>query len=328
MLTVFAAIIVILTVSGWACYRSVQAEAHVRYVGIMKVTSEKIGKTIRGMEMNAENVFDEVSKHLDSPETVVEALGSKIHLNPDVGGYFAAFDPCYFTKEKKWFEPYVHHHNGGEFELSQVGSDQHDYTQSGWYVRALETKESFWSDPYIYDDGTEMTGHYFTYVKPVYDKTGRLACVCGADMTFEWLLKEMKQIDDDHKQNSLLNRYRMDGDFDFYSVIIDSDGYCIAHPEDKTATIQIKDAEVLRNLEQKKSGVFSMELKGEPCSLYYGAIDYINWTVAIVVPESELMRPLWWLGGIFLLITLLCLLLIWTVCRRLSFEVQSQCPDY
>ena len=35
-----------------------------------------------------------------------------------------------------------------------------------------------------------MSGHYATYFKPVFDTKGRLACVCGADITFEWLTKE------------------------------------------------------------------------------------------------------------------------------------------
>ena len=38
-------------------------------------------------------------KHLDSPESVVETLKSKMSLLPEVKGYFAAFEPDYF-KEK------------------------------------------------------------------------------------------------------------------------------------------------------------------------------------------------------------------------------------
>ena len=84
--------IVVLALSFRICYHAVRAESHVRYVGMMNVASEKIAKTIRGMEMNAKNVFDEVEKHMSSPETVVAALESKTSLNPDVRGYFAAFE--------------------------------------------------------------------------------------------------------------------------------------------------------------------------------------------------------------------------------------------
>jgi hypothetical protein len=72
-------------------------------VGILNLASEKISKTIRGMEMNAMNEFDEVEKHLDTPESVIAALESKTSLNPDVRGYFAAFEPGFFAGEGHWF---------------------------------------------------------------------------------------------------------------------------------------------------------------------------------------------------------------------------------
>ena len=78
---------------------TVRAERNVRYVGMMNLVAEKLSKTVRGVEMNAENVFDEVAKNMDSPQNVIEALGSKTSLNPDVIGYFAAFVPNYFPQK-------------------------------------------------------------------------------------------------------------------------------------------------------------------------------------------------------------------------------------
>ena len=141
------------------------------------------------MEMNAMNEFDEVEKHLDSPESVIAALESKTNLNPEVRGYFAAFEPNYFPQKGQWFEPYVHHTDSSDFEVSQVGSARHNYHKSAWYVRAKELNTSFWSEPYYYYDGTAMSGHYTTFVKPIFDSKGRLACVCGADMTARKIMR-------------------------------------------------------------------------------------------------------------------------------------------
>ena len=101
------------------CSKAVTAERHVRYAGIMNIASEKLAKTIRGMEMNAMNEFDEVEKHLDSPDAVIAALESKTDLNHEVRGYFAAFEPDYFPQKGKWFEPYVHHVDSNAFEVRQ-----------------------------------------------------------------------------------------------------------------------------------------------------------------------------------------------------------------
>ena len=250
LLTVLAVIFIITFVSFMICRHTLTAEAQIRYIGLKNLISEKIAKTIGAMEMSAENVFDEVGKHMDSPEAVVAALMSKTYLNPEVRGYFAAFEPEYFPQEGTWFEPYVHHQDSSEFEYTQVGSARHDYTKSDWYIRGKQSSGSFWSDPYYYYDGTSMSGHYATFVKPIFDSTGRLACVCGADITFEWLTKELQKIDNDSRSDSLLNKGHLYDILNFYSVIIDKGGYCIIHPEGKSVSLT---KEQVRTMSQMKS---------------------------------------------------------------------------
>ena len=94
VIVVLAAVVLLAVALNYA----VRAERNARYVGMMNVVAEKLSKTFRGVEMNAENVFDEVAKHMESPQAVIQALGSKTSLNPDVIGYFAAFVPNYFPQ--------------------------------------------------------------------------------------------------------------------------------------------------------------------------------------------------------------------------------------
>ena len=58
--TAFFVSLLLLLQALWVCNYYINAEAHARYVGVTNVASEKIAKTISGMEMNAMNVFDEV----------------------------------------------------------------------------------------------------------------------------------------------------------------------------------------------------------------------------------------------------------------------------
>ena len=285
LLSALAVIIVIGAAAYYICSQAIQAERHARYTGIMNIASEKLAKTIRGMEMNAMNEFDEVEKHLDSPDAVIAALESKTNLNPEVRGYFAAFEPNYFPREGKWFEPYVVHVDSSAFEVRMVGSARHNYFKSPWYIRAKQSNQSFWSEPYYYYDGTNISGHYTTFVKPVFDKTGRLACVCGADMTFEWLAKELQRIDSDIKSNELLNSHLFGSDCDFYTVIVNKDGSCIACPEGKKVTMTEK--YVVRDLERGKAGTIDMTINGTPSTVYYGPIERIDWSVAVVVAKEK-----------------------------------------
>ena len=283
LLSALVVVIVIGATAYHICTKAMDAERHTRYAGIMNIASERLAKTISGMEMNAMNEFDEVEKHLDSPDAVIAALKSKTALNPEVRGYFAAFEPDYFPQQGKWFEPYVVHVDSSAFEVRLVGSARHNYFKSPWYIRAKQSNQSFWSEPYYYYDGTDISGHYTTFVKPVFDKNGRLACVCGADMTFEWLAKELQRIDVDIKSNKLLNSHLFGSDSDFYTVVLNKDGSCIACPEGKK--VAMTDEYVVRDLERGKAGTIDMDINGVPSTVYYGPIDHVDWSVAVVVAK-------------------------------------------
>jgi hypothetical protein len=318
MLETLAVFIVASGISYWIYYQAVKSASHTHYVGIMNVAAEKIGNTVSSMEMNAMNEFDEVEKHLDTPASVIAALESKTSLNPEVRGYFAAFEPNYFPSEGQWFEPYVHHVDDNDFEVRQVGSASHNYHKSEWYIRAKDTKESFWSDPYYYFDGTSISGHYTTFVKPIYDKTGKLACVCGADMTFEWLSKEVQQIDDDSRNNDLLNFFLLNDGGEFYTVVLNNDGSSIASPEGKP--VKLTEDQMGQSLELRKSGMVETKINGKHSTVYYTPIERVNWSVAVVVTDQGIAKAMIKFGIILLLITILGMIVVWLACRRLSLD--------
>lgn len=318
MLETLAVFIVASGISYWIYYQAVKSASHTHYVGIMNVAAEKIGNTVSSMEMNAMNEFDEVEKHLDTPASVIAALESKTSLNPEVRGYFAAFEPNYFPSEGQWFEPYVHHVDDNDFEVRQVGSASHNYHKSEWYIRAKDTKESFWSDPYYYFDGTSISGHYTTFVKPIYDKKGKLACVCGADMTFEWLSKEVQQIDDESRNNDLLNFFLLNDGGEFYTVVLNNDGSSIASPEGKP--VKLTEDQVGQSLELRKSGMVETKINGKHSTVYYTPIERVNWSVAVVVTDQGIAKPMIKFGIILLLITILGMIVVWLACRRLSLD--------
>lgn len=318
MLETLAVFIVASGISYWIYYQAVKSASHTHYVGIMNVAAEKIGNTVSSMEMNAMNEFDEVEKHLDTPASVIAALESKTSLNPEVRGYFAAFEPNYFPSEGQWFEPYVHHVDDNDFEVRQVGSASHNYHKSEWYIRAKDTKESFWSDPYYYFDGTSISGHYTTFVKPIYDKTGNLACVCGADMTFEWLSKEVQQIDDESRNNDLLNFFLLNDGGEYYTVVLNNDGSSIASPEGKP--VKLTEDQVGQSLELRKSGMVETKINGKHSTVYYTPIERVNWSVAVVVTDQGIAKPMIKFGIILLLITILGMIVVWLACRRLSLD--------
>ena len=314
LLTVLVVLIAMAAVALWACYQVAHAGAHSRYMGIKNVTSEKVSKVIRGVEMNANNIFDDVNSNLDNSEDVIAALKNKATLNLDVRGYFAAFEPNYYPERGNWFEPYFFQLEYGGFDYRQVGSARHNYTKSPWYVQAKKTGASFWSEPYYYYDGTNLSGHYATFVKPIYNSKGELACVCGADMKFEWLAKELKWVDESSRSNKLLNKYLLMSDLNYYTIILNKDGACLAHPEEKE--MSISDEDMRKDLLHRKSGVADMDIDGVSCMVYYGPIEYIDWSVAVVVPKYDIVKPMLPIVIILLSMVVIGFLIVWFVCKR------------
>jgi hypothetical protein len=314
LLTVLVVLTAMASVALYVSYQVIMASAHSRYMGMKNVSAEKIAKVIWGAEMNANNIFEEVSRHLNNPEDVVAALKSKASLNLDVRGYFAAFVPNYFPEKGTWFEPYIYQPDYGGFDYRQVGSARHNYTKSLWYIQAKEGGLSSWSEPYYYYDGTSMSGHYSTFVKPIYNAKGDLACVCGADMKFEWLAKELKWVDESSKSNKLLNQYLVLDHLNFYTVILNNDGSCLAHPEEKE--LSFTDKTMLKNLQQRKSGVIETNIDGEECMVYYGPIEYIDWAVAVIVPQKDIHKQIVPISIILLGMVMAGMIIVWFVCRK------------
>lgn len=321
LLTASVVILIAVGASYWAVFKALNAETNVRYSGLQSYVASELCRTIKGMELSAENVFNEVEKHLVSPDAVIAALESESNLNPDVRGYFAAFEPDFFKEKGRWFEPYVHHSDSSKFEMTQVGSARHDYTQSKWYVRAKNLKMPFWSDPYYYYDGTNISGHYCTYVKPVFDSEGKLACVCGADITFEWLSKELLNIDDRSRNAKQVNIYRLKRNFDFYSVVFDKDGTCLVHPQEKN--VVITDEVILGNLNNHVGGVGEMDICGVPSVVYYGPIEGLDWTVAVIASKSDLQKPFTYMSIILALIAVIGIVAVWFICRRIKYAEEA-----
>jgi hypothetical protein len=315
LLTLLTIIIALFAASSWMIFQTKKAENHIRYITYKNLVAEKMAITIKGMEINAKMVFGEVGKHLESPESVVEALSNTSYLSPDVRGYFAAFEPHHFTQKGKWFEPYMHQEDSNGLTMRQVGSPRHDYTKSEWYVQAENRKECFWSDPYYYYDGTNISGHYSTYAKPLYDENGKMICVCGADVTFEWLARDLQKEDESFKHDELLNKYAGEGEEDFFTVIMSSDGSCIAYPEGKRVATDSK--QLLDDLANKKNGIVETTINGVRSTVYYGPIGNMDWTVAIVVPQHAISPSTLKRVMVLLVISIIGFAFVLSACRRI-----------
>ena len=63
-------------------------------------------------------------------------------------------------------------------------------------------------------------------------------------------------------------------------------------------------------------GVPVLEIDGETCTVFYGPIEFINWSVAVIVPKQDIIKPILPIAIILISMTIIGILIVWFVCKR------------
>ena len=301
MLAVFVTMIIITFIILSISFQAIMEEAEGRYMDRMDVVSEKLGRILLHKEICARNVFDEVLENLDSPESVMRTMEKEIKFNDYTDGYFVAFEPGYFPKYPKWFEPYMGIH---DVKIRDIGSASHDYLSKTWYIRTKNEKNGFWTDPYY--DGIGAQDNVCTFCMPLYDSKGRLAGVSGSVMTLKWLMSQLQE-----------------NDAYFHTFIVTGKGTYVSHPDENRilkdnvrSHIAPDDTDALNDILQMKRGQTTMTIDGVRSLVYYAPLESVNWAMGIVVPQSAIWIPTLMMIGLLFIITIIGLIVVYYFCRH------------
>ena len=144
---------VLVEVISIAQYERVKAameeEMGVRARVVLGAMGADVGHMMELTEATLKENLWKVKQDLDHPDSSYVSLVYLVDDNPHVVGGFLAFVPDYYPSKGRLFEPYVKKGNG-TISISQLAGPDHDYTKNEFFRQALETRQSFWSDPYIY----------------------------------------------------------------------------------------------------------------------------------------------------------------------------------
>lgn len=195
----------------------------------------KLNTMVEVVKTAALNNRVEVEAHLDSPETVFDAMERELRVNKRLVSCFAAFEPAYFKNQGQWFEAYVYYADSIHIERKQIGSQLHDYFSREWYQKGLSLErndEGYLTDPYF--DKSVGSSMYCSYVLPICDRQGNKVGIYGVDLNLDWI---MMTIDDEEKK--VKRREGVENDPDnpdddenaFFIQILDSKGEKIAGSE-------------------------------------------------------------------------------------------------
>ena len=164
-----------------------------------------------------------------------------------------------------------------------------DPREREWYKAAKQTRTSGWSNLMI----DAVSGKpMITFFRPIYGTNRQLIGVVGADVTIETI-----------NQKIINTQVGKNG----YAFLVDSHGGIIAHPGmqlkntkwDETlemeSLLQTKNPDLFKMVGEMitgNSGVNRMMLEGSEKYIAYAPITRTGWSIAVVMPVSEIVAPI------------------------------------
>ena len=327
IMTIISVLVFFVATAGMLVF----SKAH--YSDIMDKAKGNMAQIMGMVEVSAENMIDELSWHLATPELVLSTLQYELNVNRHIYGCGLGFVPDFYPQEGRWYEPYALKTEDG-VTMKIIGSEKHDYLQAEWYVNGLVTPDGVWSNPYLDEDGGETV--LCTFSRPVVmEPHGEIAGVFGADISLDGLSSFiLESINRENEQTPFLKINPKDQRLQIYCFIIGPNGDYIVHP-DKERILKTnfydyavgKKADKFRKLgdamRSGESGEMRVLVDGIESEAYFAPLLHSGWSMCIVVPIRRLLGPGYMFGAIILILILLGLLIVSFICQR-SIKKTSQ----
>jgi len=234
-----------------------------------------------------------------SERDLYQILRNNVEKNPAVYGSSIAFEENASQTGKKLFAPYVHkvilatevpsqHAKKNSLQEEDIAQKNPDYRDSGWYRLPKKTGKGYWTEPYF--DVNAENALICTYSEPVFF-LGKFRGVVSVNIRVQDLRKLI------HKKS-----FVRENTF----AILSREGRFISHPDPKlniqetisSAAKKYHRPELValgHKMMAGEKGVVLMKgvLDSRRAILFYARIPSTGWSFAAIIPESEVMLPVW-----------------------------------
>ena len=272
----------------WFAREGIREEVERRAVTERYVKSLEIQNVMNAVESAVGNHLWEAERWLGEPDSLYGVARRIALQNEQIIGGFLAFVPNYYPTQGQWFEPYVRVDAYGNEQISQLAGPDHDYTKKDFYLKPLDSGNSYWSEPYLDAEGARSM--VTTYSVPLRDSKGRIVGIIAADVSLEWFGSEI----------NARQLYPSS-----YNVVISRQGQIIACPVESLVmnrnivelTAHLSDTSVVRvnrDLMEGKSGKAEVtDEEGALNYVFYGPIGGDSgWSMAVVCADRDIYGKL------------------------------------
>ncbi|MBQ9820159.1 MAG: SpoIIE family protein phosphatase [Bacteroidales bacterium] len=287
--------------------KGIREEAAMRAESELEATGLRITGVMDQVETAVHSNLRQVRERLGLPDSLAAVSRDLVEDNPVIYGSCVALVPGTDGP----FAPYSFQ-TADSIATVQLTGEAYDYPSKEWFKVPLEKGEGYWSEPYFDTGGGEalMT----TFSAPVRDGSGVIRAILTADVSLDWLTELVGN----------LKVYP-----NAYSIMVSRTGRIMVSPvetlvmrstiQETAAKLEDPDAihEINRAMLSGESGNKSIRMNDRDNEIFYAPVQRAGWSMAIVIPGSEIYGNVNRIGMIVKLLQLLGLALLVFVIQRI-----------
>ena len=230
------------------------------------------------------------------PDSLLAISNRIVRLNIHVSGCSITAEPNMFPSVGRYFSAYTIRE--GDSIVTQREAE-YDYYSKEWYSAPIEQGKACWIDPFDdYTEGTLSNSKIIaSYCKPIY-KDEQIVGVISSDLSLNSLDKVINTVTPPYPSA--------------YFVLIGGDGSYLTHPD---STLLFSKSDYIDHIAGRQ-GTKHLLHNGRMCQVSYQPIEGTDWSLAIVCPDSEILKSYNHLPYLIVALILIGLLVILWLCRR------------
>ena len=247
-----------------------------------------IDNTLRHVEVSSDNMLRVIERNLNKPDSMFSLSKQVLVNNPELTGCSISFDPYYYKEKGKYFSAYAYN-DGDSIQTEQEGTDNYQYHCMDWYLIPRLLDRPYWIEPFMEDatEGIIVKDIFSSYSRPIHDAKGNCVGTFSVDIRLEWFTKTISEI----------KPYPHS-----FCVMLGKGGTYLVHPDSTklfyetifTRTLEEPDSMMTAlgtSMLAGESGHKTINYQGEPCHVFYRPFKNTGWSVAVVIPESDILAP-------------------------------------
>ena len=289
----------------------IKEEAMERAVSMLNTTAIRINRYMITVETATEANAWLVKQHLQ-PDSLLEYSRRIVMLNANVSGCSITPEPYTFPQYGKYFSAYTVRQGDS---IVTVREGEYEYYDKIWYKKPKQLGKPCWVDPFDdFNEGTLSASEIIaSYCKPLYADNGEFLGVITSDLS----LQRLSEIVNAEKPYP-----------NAYFAMLGEDGHYFIHPDTTKLINQTIFSEADAHLHPEiislghemttgKQGTLRVFINDAPCLVCYQPVPNTQWSLALVCPDSDILKNYNRLTYILVPLIVIGLLIILILCHQI-----------